>query len=290
MPWYECPRCGSQDAFFQKGQELNNGLETYTDVHGRTQFRSNLNVSDVSIPYCRECMVVKMNSYLTQEEIDKRNRNRYLFAAVGIIILVLIFGNNKTSNNASVTSSETFSVTSTSSNESIYVSDLNDDGSHEIDRNKMVNGVDECGNSLPDEVLTIDPLIPVSWKLLEFNGCGSGSSYEWVNSNNKRELIQIEYHADAGWCGDLNSEDFDSAVKDRVLGFKETIQEFSRIENSDVAKYAYLKTTSDGKQSVLGVISVGTISNFCGNGDFRLEATLVDSEAALFKTVAAAVF
>jgi hypothetical protein len=89
--------------FFQKGQNFENGIETFKDGAGNTHFRNNLRVSDVNIPYCRDCMVVKMNSYLTQEEIDRRNRNRYLFAGAVIVILIVLFGNSGgTSNNASI--------------------------------------------------------------------------------------------------------------------------------------------------------------------------------------------
>ena len=291
MPWYQCPRCKSQDAFFQTEQNFENGIEVYKDHTGRTNFRNNLSVSDVDVAYCRKCMVVKMNAYMTAEEIRRRNIIRVLCGLGLLIFLIILFSDNQgTSNNASVTPAKNYSVDNSFSNQSIYVSDLNEDGSHEIDRNIMSNGVDDCGNSLPEEVFIIDPIIPSSWRLLEFNGCGSGSSYEWINSDNESEIIRIEFHGDAGWCSELDSENYESAVVDRVLGYGEEIQEFSRIENSEVAKYSYLKTSSDGISMVLGVIRVGADSNFCGYGDFRMEAALVDTEAALFNAAARAVF
>ena len=296
MPWYECPRCRSQEAFFQREQNFQNGIEAYTDHTGRTNFRNSLSVSDVDIPYCRKCMVVKMNAFMTPEEIRKRNRIRVLYGLGLLIVFLLVFGysgnssRNSSSIGSSLNSSSVGSTQTIPQNESIYASDLNGDGSHEIDRNVMADGVNDCGISLPEEVFTIDSLIPSSWRLLEFNGCGSGSTYEWINSDNESEIIRIEFHSDAGWCSELGSEDYESAVMDRVLGYGEEIQEFSSIENSEMAKYRYLKTALDGISMVLGVIRVGTDSDFCGNGDFRVEAALVDTEAALFESAVRAVF
>jgi hypothetical protein len=283
MPWYECPRCGSQEAFFQKGQNFENGIETFKDGAGRTHFRNNLRVSDVNIPYCRDCMVVKMNSYLTQEEIDRRNRNRYLFVGAVIVTLIIFLSNgNRASNTASVENS--------SNSQSIYASGYNEDGSYEIDRTVMNNGVDNCGNSLPDVVTRIDALVPSSWKLLEFNGCGSGSSYEWVNSLDEMEMIRIEGHASVGWCADLTDDEIEAAVINRVLGFEEEIRDFDRVSNSEVAQYAYLKSTQDRKNEVIGVIQIGSASEFCGDGDFRIESFLIDSEPELFRAAAIEAF
>ena len=296
MPWYECPRCRSQEAFFQREQNFQNGIEAYTDHTGRTNFRNSLSVSDVDIPYCQKCMVVKMNAFMTPEEIRKRNRIRVLYGLCLLALILLIFGyslnysRNSSSVGSSLNSSSVSSTQTIPQNESIYASDLNEDGSHEIDRNVMADGVNDCGISLPEEVFTIDSLIPSSWRLLEFNGCGSGSTYEWINSDNESEIIRIEFHSDAGWCSELGSEDYESAVMDRVLGYGEEIQEFSSIENSEMAKYRYLKTALDRISMVLGVIRVGTDSDFCGNGDFRVEAALVDTEAALFESAVRAVF
>jgi hypothetical protein len=291
MPWYECPRCGSQEAFFQKGQNFENGIETFKDGAGNTHFRNNLRVSDVNIPYCRDCMVVKMNSYLTQEEIDRRNRNRYLFVGAVIVILVVFFSNSGgTSNNASVTQSIDNSVGYSSSGQTIYASDYNEDGSHEIDRNAMNDGVDDCGNSLPDVVNKIDALIPNTWRLLEFNGCGSGSSYEWFNPDDDLQMIRIEGHADVGWCGDLADNEIEAAVIYRILGFEEEIREFERVANSETAQYAYLKSTQDGQNEIIGVIEVGSESGFCGDGDFRIESYLIDSDAELFRAAVRVAF
>jgi hypothetical protein len=291
MPWYECPRCGSQEVFFQKGQNFENGIETFKDGAGNTHFRNNLRVSDVNIPYCRNCMVVKMNTYLTQEEIDKRNRNRYLFIAVVIVFLVVFFGNSGgSSNSASVNQSNDNLVENSSSDQSIYASDYNEDGSHEIDRNAMNDGVDDCGNSIPEVVNKIDELIPSTWKLLEFNGCGSGSSYEWINREDDLEMIRIEGHSDVGWCGDLGDNEIESSVKNRILGFGETIQQFSKVEGEEVAHYAYLKTTRDGQNEVIGVIQIGSALDLCGDGDFRIESYLIDSDGEFFQNVVRVAF
>ena len=291
MPWYQCPRCKSQDAFFQTEQNFENGIEVYKDHTGRTNFRNNLSVSDVDVAYCRKCMVVKMNAYPTAEEIRRRNIIRVLYGLGLLIFLIILFSDNQgTSNNASVTPAKNYSVDNSFSNQSIYVSDLNEDGSHEIDRIIMSNGVDDCGNSLPEEVFIIDPIIPSSWRLLEFNGCGSGSSYEWINSDNESEFIRYESHGDVGWCSDLSEDEVEAAVMNRVLGYGENFLQFSKVENSTAAQYRYLKTTSDGQYEVNGFIQVGPVAGLCGEGDFRVESNLINSEAELFEEIVNVIF
>ena len=296
MPWYQCPRCGSQEAFFQREQNFQNGIEAYTDHTGRTNFRNSLSVNDVDIPYCQKCMVVKMNAFMTPEEKRKRNRIRVLYGLCLLALILLIFGysinysRNSSSVGSSLNSSSVSSTQTIPQNESIYASDLNEDGSHEIDRNVMADGVNDCGNSLPEEVFTIDPVIPSSWRLLEFNGCGSGSTYEWINSDNESEIIRYESHGDVGWCSDLLEDEVEAAVMNRVLGFEENFLQFSKVENSTAAQYRYLKTTSDGQYEVNGFIQVGTVAGLCGEGDFRVESNLINAGAELFEEIVNVVF
>jgi hypothetical protein len=203
----------------------------------------------------------------------------------------VFFGNSGgSSNSASVNQSNDNLVENSSSDQSIYASDYNEDGSHEIDRNAMNDGVDDCGNSIPEVVNKIDELIPSTWKLLEFNGCGSGSSYEWINREDDLEMIRIEGHSDVGWCGDLGDNEIESSVKNRILGFGETIQQFSKVEGEEVAHYAYLKTTRDGQNEVIGVIQIGSALDLCGDGDFRIESYLIDSDGEFFQNVVRVAF
>ena len=294
MPRYQCPRCNSQDAFFQTEQNFENGIEVYKDHTGSTNFRNNLRVSDVDVAYCRKCIVVKMNAYMTAEEIRKRNRIRVLYGLCLLVLILLIFGysinysGNSTSVNYASNSTRVSPTQTISQNESIYASDLNEDGSHEIDRNVMADGVDDCGNSLPEEVFTIDRVIPSSWRLLEFNGCGSGRSYDWINPESEAEIIRYESSGAVGWCSDLLEDEVEAAVMNRVLGFEEIFLEFSKVESSTATQYRYLKTTSDGQSEVIGQIQVGFVSGLCGEGDFRVESNLINLE--MFEEIVKVIF
>jgi hypothetical protein len=295
MPRYECPRCGSERAFFQSENDIQNGLEMYTDINGKTQFRNSLRVSSVQTPYCHDCIVVKMNSYRTAEETKRRYLAILASVVLGLLVFFYFFYSNGSSNTASNLDqngnqqSQNESASAPGVTPGFYISDYMEDGSQLVNRDLVSTGIGNCGGMLYDSVQEANQLVPGDWLLAEFNGCGSGSRYRWYEEADPLKYVELEFHADAGWCVDLAPSQRSQAVGDRVLNQGESLVQISPSESSAIARYIYIKSSPSLSQNIIGVIEIGSETEFCGWGDWSLESPLVESND-LYKELASLLF
>jgi hypothetical protein len=280
MPRYECPRCGSDRAFFQSEKDLQNGLEMYTDINGKTHFRNNLRVNSVQTPYCHDCIVVKMNSYRTAEEIKSRNQSIFATVIFGLVVLCIFFFTNRTSDGASnfeqnkIQENWNDSTFDPEVTPGFYTSEIDSDGSQLVNRDLVSTGKGNCGSMLYDLVQETNEIVPEDWLLAEFNGCGSGSSYRWFDETDLSKYVELEFHADAGWCVDLLPTKRTDAVGQRILDEGESLVQISVVEESATSQFIYIKSSSTLASNIIGVIEVGTDSEFCGRGDTSLESPI----------------
>ena len=295
MPRYECPRCGSERAFFQSEKDLQNGLEMYKDINGKTQFRNNLRVNSVQTPYCHDCIVVKMNSYRTPEEIKRRNQSFFATLSFGIVLICIFFFTNKTSERASdlgqngIQKNWNDSTFDREVTPGFYISEIDSDGSQLINRDLVSTGNGSCGGMLYDLVKEANEIVPEDWLLAEVNGCGSGSSYRWFNETDLSKYVKLDFHADAGWCADLLPSKRTDAVGQRILDEGESLVQISMVEKSATSQFIYIKSSSSLDSNVIGVIEVGTDAEFCGWGDTSLESPIGEFND-LFEELASKLF
>ena len=87
MPYYQCPRCGNMDPYFQTEQVFgNSGSQNYYDSRGSYAGRSSggVNVRNVRQAYCRHCVSVKMDTYLTAGE------KKFLFISALVVAAAIL--------------------------------------------------------------------------------------------------------------------------------------------------------------------------------------------------------
>ena len=279
MPWYECPRCGSNSAFFQNKQEFTNGFETYVDRSGDWSVRQTLDVDDVRVPFCRECpMPVQMDSYLTEQEIQLRKMKRI---AIGVFVLacfltIFYAATNSNSSSSNQASSTEFVENQASPNyskdsvDSLYVNYNEDDYELEVNRDMISIGIDTCGSKLSDSIVNIDSLVPAGWRFYDGNGCGSGATYTW-KSNENGDFISLFVSASAGWCGDLLPTQYEDAIYERLFRNDTNVLSFENRPETYIYDYQYINADWE---TVTGVYQNGYLGEFCGNGDSGISTNM----------------
>jgi hypothetical protein len=279
MPWYECPRCGSNSAFFQNKQEFTNGFETYVDRSGDWSVRRTLDVDDVRVPFCRECpMPVQMDSYLTEQEILRRKMKRI---AIGIFVLacsltIFYAATNSDSSANSQSSASEFVEDRDSSTypndavDSLYLNDNYGRYGLEVNRDMTSIGIDTCGNKLSDSLINMDFLVPAGWRFYDGNGCGSGATYTWI-SNKNEDFILFGASASAGWCSELTPDQYEDAVYEKLFSSESNILTFENRPETFIYDYQYINAYGE---TITGLYQNGYLGEFCGNGDSDISTNM----------------
>ncbi len=224
-----------------------------------------------------------MNSYRTAEEIIRRNQSIFAAIVLGLFVFLYFYYSNGPSETASSLDQNIIQQSQNESNSVLevtpgfYISDFMEDGGQLINRDLVSTGIGNCGGLLYDSVQETNRLVPEDWLLAEFDGCGSGSSYRWYHESDPLKYVELEFHADAGWCADLTPSQRTQAVGERVLDEGETLVQISPSESSSIARYIYIKSSPSLSNNIIGVIEIGSETEFCGWGDRSLESPVGES-------------
>ena len=283
MPWYECPRCGSNSAFFQNKQEFTNGYETYVDRSGDWSIRQTLDVDDVRVPFCRECpMPVQMDSYLTDREIQIRNIKRIgigIFVLVCALVIFNAFSARESSNSNQPLANELVQDNDSSTYpnnavDSLYLNDNYGRYGLEVNRDMTSIGIDTCGSKLSDSLINMDSLVPAGWRFFDGNGCGSGATYTWINDKNE-DFILFGASASAGWCSELTPDQYEDAIYDKLFRSESNVLAFENRPETFIYDYQYIN--ADGER-ITGLYKNGYLGVFCGNGDSDISTNMSSLE------------
>ena len=149
-----------------------------------------------------------------------------------------------------------------------------------LNRSEISSAPDSCGNSFPDIVQRLDNEIPKSWVLQEDNGCGSGSSYTWINPENSEQVVSLQLSALVGWCQGVDPDDI-KLIAAKTIGDVREIRRSNDYSGRYI--YGYMRANSEFSQRMLGVLEVGSAYDWCSTGTTKLEFSIkVQSDENLF--------
>ena len=191
-------------------------------------------------------------------------------------------------NPMSTQSSATDENTDLSNESDVYIGEVNALGQARLDRSLISTSLNSCGNDFPEPVQNLNEKFPTTWQMFEDDGCGSGQSYTWSDPRDKSEFVLLQFNASVGWCQDIYPDDLDE-IKYR---FAPEANSFKKVNlDSGRNAYVYTRTSPNPSKDIYGVIEIGNVYNWCGDGQTLMEfGEIVQSNDELYSEVLKLVF